>query len=288
MSQQVSIIGCGYTGQRLAERFLIAGKCVRGLSRRIERLGQMARLGLECFSLDLDATVEQVDVSGHLVYFTVPPAPAQRDERLFRFLNAIWGAPARFIYISTTGVYGDQGGATVNEDAPPAPRSERAYRRLASENMMREWAEMRGVSWCILRVPGIYGPGRLPLDRLIQANPAITPADATPGNRIHVTDLVSACINAGLVPRANGRIYNVTDGSDESHSEFLQRVARIAHLPFPPLISRAEAERTFSPLLWSYLVESRRVDNGRMLAELGVVLQYADLDAGIRASLMVA
>jgi len=151
---------------------------------------------------------------------------------------------------------------------------------------LRTWAESRRVSWCVLRVPGIYGPGRLPLDRLRRTVPTIVPNEATPGNRIHVTDLVTACVAAGFRAAADRRIYNVTDGSEDSHTGYLQRVATIAHLPSPPLISRAEAERTLSPLSWSVLAESRRVDNCRMLTELSVALKYRDLDAGIRASLV--
>ena len=288
MQQLVSIIGDGYTGRRLAERFLSFGASahVRSYSRRLREISATEMgVGAESVQLDLDADVKPVDVTGHLVYYTVPPARETGDRRLARFLTAMSGAPRRFIYLSTTGVYGDQRGATVNEDTTPAPLSERASRRLASENTVRSWAEERCISWCILRIPGIYGPGRLPMDRLRQADPAIDPSEATPGNRIHVTDLVSACVAAGLNAHADRRIYNVTDGSEDSHTQFLQRVARIACLPLPPLVSREEAERTFSPLSWSFLRESRRVDNSRMLAELGVVLRYGDLDAGIRASL---
>jgi nucleoside-diphosphate-sugar epimerase len=269
----------------LAERFLAAGASVRSYSRSGKSLEPPAGESAEAFRLDLDAQVAPIDVNGHLVYYTVPPAHEIGYGRLARFLAAASGTPARLIYLSTTGVYGDQRGQTVDEDTPPAPLTERAVRRLASEHALREWAESRRVSWCILRVPGIYGPGRLPLDRLRRGEPAITPAEASPGNRIHVTDLVSACIAAGIVTRADRRIYNVTDGSDDSNTEFLQRVARIAGLPLPPLVSRTEAQRTFSPLSWSFLAESRRVANRRMLEELGFVPRYGDLDAGVRASL---
>jgi nucleoside-diphosphate-sugar epimerase len=141
------------------------------------------------------------------------------------------------------------------------------------------------VSWCILRIPGIYGPGRLPLERLRRQEPAICPRDSTPSNRIHVEDLVTACVAAGHSSRADGRIYNVTDGTDDSATAYLQRVARIGSLPAPPFISRADAEKTFSPTSWSFLRESRRVDNRRMLDELCVTLAFQDLDSGIRASL---
>jgi nucleoside-diphosphate-sugar epimerase len=192
--------------------------------------------------------------------------------------------PRRVIYLSTTGVYGDRSGATVTEETVPKTGSDRALRRLAAETRLRTWADSRGVSWCILRVPGIYGPGRLPLERLRRGEPAINLAESTPSNRIHVDDLVTACM-ATASSSAHRRIYNVTDGSDDSATAFLQRVARIAHLPPPPLISRPEAQRTFSAMSWSFLSESRRVDNRRLLTELGVELAYQDLDEGIRASL---
>jgi nucleoside-diphosphate-sugar epimerase len=174
----------------------------------------------------------------------------------------------------------------VNEDTPPAPKTARAARRVAAEHAVREWAEARAVSWCILRVPGIYGPGRLPLERLRRGEPAIVREEATPGNRIHVDDLAAVCVAAGVAAAADDRIYNVTDGSEDSLTEYLLRVAQIAKLPAPPLVSRNDAKRAVSDSSWSFLAESRRVDNRRMLAELGVALEFRDLDAGIRASLL--
>jgi len=283
----VSIVGCGYTGLRLAERWLGALRDVRGFATRPATLHEIAALGARAVSLDLDLTpVAPLDFAGELVYYSVPPAPAgDRDQRLERLLNSISGTPRRIVYLSTTGVYGDRGGATVDEDSPPAPQSTRAVRRLAAEDALRAWAQSHAVSWCILRIPGIYGPGRLPLERLRRLEPAIDPNEATPGNRIHVDDLVSACVAAGESPRADGRVYNVTDGTEESATDFLLRVARIGALPAPPLVSRAEAARSFPATSWSFLRESRRVDNRRMLRELEVKLAYQDLDAGIRASM---
>ncbi len=252
---------------------------------RSESLRQIAATGAQALPLDLDAAMAAVDVAGHLVYYCVPPAREAGDPRLERFLTGLSGTPTRLVYLSTTGVYGDRGGGRVDEDTPPAPQTERAARRLSAENALRAWADSRGVSWCVLRVAGIYGPGRLPLDRLRRAVPAIAADEAAPGNRIHVTDLVTACVAAGVAAAADRRIYNVTDGNADSSAQFLQRVAKIAHLPPPPLVSRAEALRDLSASARSFLAESRRVDNTRMLTELGVVLEYRDLDRGIRASL---
>jgi len=283
--QSVSIVGCGYTGRRLAKRLRDAGARVRGFATRAESLRQIEAAGAEALPLDLDGAVGHADFSGQVVYYAVPPAAEAGDSRLDRFLDSIEGAPQRLVYLSTTGVYGDHAGAAVNEDTPPAPRTERAIRRLKAETRVREWTESRRLSWCVLRVAGIYGPDRLPLDRLRRAVPAIALCEAAPGNRIQVAFLVTACVAAGLRAVADRRIYNVTDGSNVSLTEYLTRVAAIADLPAPPMISRAEAERTVSASSWSFLAESRRVDNSRMLEELGVELKYRDLDAGIRASL---
>jgi nucleoside-diphosphate-sugar epimerase len=282
----VAIVGCGYLGLRLARRFRYLQHPVRGFATRPQSLKDIAATGAEALHLDLDSASAPLDFAGNLLYYLVPPArDGARDRRLERFLDQIKGPVGRFIYMSTTGVYGDRAGALVDEDTPPAPQSERAVRRLAAENALREWAEPRGVSFSILRVPGIYGPGRLPLERLRRGEPAIVLQEATPGNRIHVEDLATACIAAALAARADRRIYNITDGSDESLTAYLMRVARIGNLPEPPLISRAEARARFSASSWSFLGESRRIDNRRMREELGVALAYADLDAGIRASL---
>ena len=282
----VAIVGCGYLGLRLARRWRDLAYPVRGFATRPQSLKDIAATGAEAVQLDLDGPLAHVHLTGHLLYYLVPPArDGAHDRRLERFLGAIEGPVERFIYVSTTGVYGDRAGAWVNEDTPPAPQSERAVRRLAAENALREWAEALGVSWCILRVPGIYGPGRLPLERLRRGEPAIRPQEATPSNRIHVEDLATACLAAARAERADRRIYNVTDGTDDSLSSYLLRVARIGNLPRPPLISRAEARARFSDSSWSFLGESRRIDNQRMREELGVALAYQDLDAGIRASL---
>ena len=282
----VSIVGCGYTGVRLAQRLEHAAVRIRGFATRSASLAEIAAAGAEPVLLNLDETPPRIDLDGQVVYYSVPPAAVgARDGRLERLLERAGGRPQRVVYLSTTGVYGDAQGAAVNEDTPPAPQTERAARRLAAETTLRHWADVREVSWCILRVPGIYGPGRLPLERLRRRNPAIDPRESAPGNRIHVEDLVSACVAAGAAPQAHRRIYNVTDGTTDSLTAFLQRVAGICGLPAPPLVSRADAEGLASAISWSFLRESRRVENRRMLDELGVRPAFADLDAGIRASL---
>jgi nucleoside-diphosphate-sugar epimerase len=172
----------------------------------------------------------------------------------------------------------------VDETTPVNPQTQRAMRRVSAEHITRIWCTENRVRRVVLRVPAIYGPGRLPLDRLNKGEPVIRPEEAPIINRIHVDDLVQACLAAALNPEARG-VYNVSDGNACSMTDYLRLVAELAKLPMPPEIPLDEAQLSFSPEFLSYLDESRRVNNARMRRELGVQLRYADLKQGILASL---
>jgi hypothetical protein len=112
----------------------------------------------------------------------------------------------------------------VTEDTPPAPTTPRGARRLAAEHAVRAWCEARGAPWVILRVPGIYGPGRLPLERLRRGDPSIAESEAGPGNRIHVDDLVTVLRAAGESLLAVNRVYNCGDGDHASSTVYFRTV----------------------------------------------------------------
>ncbi|MGH8863656.1 MAG: NAD-dependent epimerase/dehydratase family protein, partial [Burkholderiales bacterium] len=177
------------------------------------------------------------------------------------------------------------GGATVTEDTPPAPMTDRARRRLAAEKALRAWCEPRKVDWVILRVPGIYGPGRLPLEHLQRGEPVLAESECGPGNRIHVEDLADICVTALLQPQACNRIYNVGDGDHMTSTAFLCLVARLAGLPPPPRLPLGQLQALKSDVTPSFPGESRRVDTSRLRQELGFKPRYPTAEAGIRASL---
>ena len=258
------IAGRGYTGTRVAERLAPRGPVV-GLTRKTQALK---------FAVPFD-----------VIYLVPPPATGTTDSRIERFLEALPAAPGRIVYISTTGVYGDAGGATVTEDTPPAPATDRARRRLAAETTLRVWCESHDVDWVILRVPGIYGPGRLPLDRLKRDEPALAESEAGPGNRIQVEDLADICVAALLQPQARNRIYNVGDGDHMTSTAFLRLVAQLAGLPPPLQLPLTQLQAYKSNVALSFLGESRRVDTSRLRQELGFKPRYPTAEAGIRASL---
>jgi nucleoside-diphosphate-sugar epimerase len=284
----VLIAGCGYVGQRLAVR-LNQPYRVTALVRSAQAATRLEQVGLKTSVLDLDrvrasdAIPERLEQEA-IVYLAPPPASGESDLRLDRFLQLATVPPRTFVYMSTTGVYGDTGGDWVDESSPLRPRTDRARRRVSAEEMTRVWCNERRVRRVVLRVPGIYGPGRLPIERLQRSEPVIRTQEAGISNRIHVDDLVEACLLAISNQEARG-VYNVTDGNSISSTEFTQLVARIAGLPSPPQVSLEEAQLTFSPERLSFVNESRRVSNDRMLKHLGLKLRYGDVEAGIRDSL---
>ena len=274
------VVGTGYTGLRLLKQ--LPADAALGLSRSVPpaTAGRTVReLGLD----DPPATIA-VPSPCRLLY-TVPPAnDAPGDRRLKAFLAALSSVPERIVYVSTTGVYGDHQGGIVTETTPVAPGNERSARRVAAETLLAEWAEQHGSEVTILRVPGIYGPDRLMIEGIRNRSPLIDEAEASPGNRIHVDDLVAACL-AALDPGVPAGIYNVGDGDEQSSTWFALEVARQLGLEAPPIVSRKEAEATFSPMRLSFVRESRRVDTRKMREVLGVTPRYADAADGIRASL---
>jgi nucleoside-diphosphate-sugar epimerase len=282
------IVGCGYVGRRLAVR-LRDRFDVSALVRTPARVAALAGDDVRATAIDLDrvragATIPERLDQAAIVYLAPPPSTGESDLRLDRFLQLAAVPPRAFVYMSTTGVYGDAEGDLVDEASPVRPRTDRARRRVSAEEMTRVWCNERRVRRIVLRVAGIYGPGRLPLDRLRRREPVVRRAEAGAGNRIHVDDLVETCLAAITNPEARG-VYNVSDGSSISSTEFIETVARLAGLPAPPQVSMEEAQLTFSAERLSFINESRRVNNERMLKHLGVRLRYADVEAGIRQSL---
>jgi nucleoside-diphosphate-sugar epimerase len=266
-------VGAGYTGARVLERLPDA-----------VALGR-SRPGSERLDLDRDEGLGIAPPAKYAVIYSVPPASDQPgDPRLARFLALLPHPPARIVYLSTTGVYGNRDGERVGENSAPRPESARAERRLAAERLLADWCMGRGTTAVVLRVPGIYGPGRLGTEWLREAMPVIRDEEANPGNRIHVDDLATCCI-AALSPDVPDGIYNVGDGDHRSGTWFTNEVARQAGLPPPPAISLAEAQQTFSPMRLSFLRESRIVDTTRMREVLGVTPKYTDAADGIAASL---
>jgi nucleoside-diphosphate-sugar epimerase len=284
----VTVVGCGYTGRRLLKICRDVGRDVLGIVRSAESLAELRSDGAAAEILDLDAPGGKLPRAWTgqraVIYMAPPPDGGDVDVRLRAFLPRISAMPVALVYLSTTAVYGDTGGATVDESTPPAPSSARGRRRLDAEHAVLDFGRANGVPVRVLRVPGIYGPGRLPLERIRQGAPMVRARDAGPGNRIHVEDLAAVSLAAADY-RGSEQIFNVGDGGHASMTEYFRAVAHAAGLADPPELPLDELLAHVTPAMRGFLVERRRVDTRRMRTVLGFQPRYATLEAGIAASL---
>lgn len=279
------IVGCGYVGVRLARQYLDLGRPIRGLVRTDLGLARLAAAGIPGLRKDL-ATDDLWDLSlegARLFHLAPPPDRGTEDTHTRRLVDAFRraGQPHRIVYVSTTGVYGDCQGAWVDESSPPRPTAERSRRRWDAEQTLRGWSQETGGELVILRVAGIYGPERLPLERIRQGVPLVRPEEAPFTNRIHVVDLVSALM-AAMERAVSGSLYNACDGHPSRMTDYFLAIADACGLARPPLILRAEASARLSAGMLSYLAESRRLSNRKLVEDLGVRLRYPTLAEGLR------
>lgn len=288
MTKRITIVGCGDIGRRVAQACLSRGEVVTGWVRSDESVMALREQRIPALKVDLDQPVLGLpSVAGDELYsFAPPPAEGREDRRVARLIAgfAEAGEPRRVVYLSTTGVYGDCGGEWIDETRAPAPAAERAYRRLDAENRWRDWSRETGGELVILRVAGIYGPGKLPLARLESGRPMVAESDSPITNHIHTLDLVEIC-QIAMARGEPGEVYNVCDGHPGSMTGYFNTVADFLGLPRPPLISLQDAKAQLTPGMLSYLGESRRLSNRKLIDELGVTLGYPTLAEGLPACL---
>lgn len=291
----VLITGCGDIGKRVATLLRNQqpddGLQIHGVVRREDAARELQSMNITPVIADLDRAdlLTVLPTKGATIFhFAAPPNDAEgkdqvRDPR-FRSLLAACdsnGLPKKIVLLSTTAVYGDCNGEWVDETAEVNPQTDRGRRRLDAEQALKNWAEARGVEYVIVRVSGIYGPGRLPVERIKKGLPILREDLAPFSNRIHQDDLATVCV-AAAERAPSGAIYNVCDGHPSTMSHYFKAIAKALNLPQPPEIDRQQAEQQLSAGMLSYLRESRRLSNRKMLDELGVKLQYPDLEAGLK------
>jgi nucleoside-diphosphate-sugar epimerase len=285
----VLIIGCGDIGRRVAALARADGATVTALVRAAEKGELLHQLGIGTVTGNLDdpENLGVLPTPGATVfYFAPPPGGGITDPRVRAFCAAVspGSEPLKVVYISTTGVYGDCGGAVVTEETPVNAQTARARRRLDAETVLSAWGKECNVPVVILRVTGIYGPGRLPVRHIAEGQPVLRPEEAPLTNRIHADDLARVCIAAAARGEA-GDIFNVSDGQAGTMTDYFNAVADAAGIPRPRQVTMAEARQVMSPLMLSYVTESRRMDNRKMIEKLGIRLLYPDLATGLKASL---
>ncbi|HEY5974791.1 MAG TPA: SDR family oxidoreductase [Geobacteraceae bacterium] len=279
------IIGCGDLGARVANLASQANIAVTALVRSEARAVRLREQGITTIQGDLDdpVTLPELPTKGATVLYLVPPpGGGLTDPRARSFCRAIAAGnePDRFVYLSTTAVYGDQGGETVTEESATAPGSSRGKRRLDAETAIKTWCVDHAVPVIFLRVAAIYGPGRIPLHHLKNGHPLLNEDEAPLSNRIHVDDLAQVCL-AALHKGDSGDIFNVSDGQPTTLTAYFNLLSDQLGLPRLPQVSLAEARAVMAPLMYSYFTESKLVDNRKMLTRLGIALRYPSIAEGV-------
>ncbi len=279
------IVGCGDIGMRLlpllARRFRIFA-----VTRSSSQQAKVRAAGAIPLQVNLDHAASLACLAGladRVIHLAPPPGAGPLDQRT-RNLLAILPERCRLIYISTTGVYGDCGGAWLDETRTVAPQSERAIRRVDAEQALRAWAVRSHSRLVILRVPGIYSAQRLPLTRLQNGTPALLAAEDVWTNHIHADDLAQIILQA-LWHGCSGRVYHASDDTRLLMGDYFDVVADAFALPRPPRLPREQLQQQVSPLLLSFMTESRRLHNARIKYELGVRLRYPTVQDGVQAGL---
>ena len=268
------------------KRLLIAGygdiarRAVPLLSSRFD-----LRIASRANGTDFDRpeTLDSLEPADAVLLSVPPPQTGGSDTRTANLLAALERKrilPTRFAYISTSGVYGDCGGALVDESRAVNPQSERAKRRVDAEEQLALWCMRHGVALIVLRAPGIYAADRLPLERLRAETPVLRTQDDVHTNHIHAEDLAAICARA-LDGDAPAGTYNASDDTQLMMGEWFDLVADRNGLPRPPRVPRSEAAQRIPPALLSFMGESRRLDNRRLKGVLGVRLRYPTVFEGL-------
>lgn len=260
------IFGMGYTGSRLAQRLRADGWDVVG-TRRVAQDGAIA--------FDDDRSVLAALASATHILSSVPPARDDSELVLDHYGAAIRSASLQWSgYLSSTGVYGDADGAWVDESAPIG-----SGRRKARSEADQRWQDLRS-DMHVFRLPGIYGPGRSPLDRVRDSKATRVDMPGQVFSRVHVDDIVAAVIASFGGPAG---VYNIADDQPAPQHAVIAHAARLLGMEVPPLLSLAEAN--LSQAAMGFYEENRRVANGKAKRRLKWEPRYPDYKAGLRALL---
>jgi len=288
LTKYILILGCGYVGEKLAQACLAHGVRVIGTTRSQERASVLEQMGVEAVlaasPTDLpDELLASVDA-------VLDSIPLTRDEQGMHASQSHWltalAAKLSHVrwagYLSTTGVYGDAGGAWVDESWPCNPDSARGLERLKAE---AAWLQS-GLPAEVFRLAGIYGPERNMLGRL-QAGGYKTVQWQLPhySSRIHIDDIVAALMAAMQQPRA-GRIVNLADDLPLPHADYVTELAQVIGAPMPEILSEQEGEQQLSPMALAFFRDNKRVSNRLLHEELLPELKFPDFRAWVELGML--
>jgi len=279
--------GLSYTAASYIAHYGAQFKRIAGTVSTADKAGRLNKQGLggrlvEAFLFDDQPALASAFAGANLVIVSIPP-DADGDRVLARYADDLRRASqiSAIVYLSTIGVYGDHGGAWIDEMTPAKPVSPRSRERLQAEQQWQDFGARIEKPVAILRLPGIYGPGRNALVNLVRGHAKRIVKPGQVFNRIHVRDIAQA-IEAAHVRRANG-IFNICDDEPTPGADPVSYAAQLLGMAPPPELDFDAIKPTLPPMAQSFYAESKRVRNTRMKDELGVTLAYPTYRRGLRA-----
>ena len=280
--------GLGYTAEHFIAMFGDGFERIIGTVRGVERAAILnAHLAGRMKAFVFDGKTATPDVKSAVGEADVALVSIPQTETGDPVLAAFGDALARasrlrsVVYLSTVGVYGDRNGAWVDEGTPARPDSKRARDRLNAEQAWQQLGSRTGAAVAILRLAGIYGPGRNALVQIARGDARRIVKAGQVFNRIHVSDIAQA-IDAAFARRASG-IFNVADDEPAPPGDVIAFAAQLMGREPPPEIAFEQAAPSLSPMAMSFWQECRRVHNDKLKRELGVTLIYPTYREGLRA-----
>lgn len=280
-TQEIFVFGAGYSARAFAG-LRSKDAPISGTTRSVEKFDLLRKAGIAPLLFDGVLTVEIREALAGVTHLVVSVAPGEAGDPVLNAARAVIAdeMPAlRWIgYLSTVGVYGDHGGAWVDEETPCRPVSRRSVLRVEAE---RQWLELGRALDCpvaVLRLAGIYGPGR---NAFVNLRDGTAKRLVKPGqvfNRVHVADIAGAL--AHLAEREKGGIFNVTDDEPAPPQDVVACAAELMGVEPPPEIPFEEAQLT--PMARSFYGENKRVSNAALKAA-GYRLRFSDYRAALRA-----
>ena len=272
------IFGAGYSGKAIGELALAQGHHAAGTTRSTEKAEMLRRAGIEPLLFDGSSLTQHIaDALAATTHLVISIAPGEDDPVLAVARETIAARmPAlRWIgYLSTVGVYGDHNGAWVDEDAACGPSTQRSQQRLDAEQAWIALGESSGRPVAVLRLSGIYGPGRNALVNLERGTARRIIKENQIFNRIHVDDIAGATLHLAATDR--GGIFNVTDSEPSPPQDVIEYAASLMDVPPPPAIMFEDADLT--PMARSFYGENKRVSNARIRRE-GYDFRFPDYRA---------
>ena len=283
---KIILAGSGYLGDNIID--LLDEMDHSYLITEISRSKKNRDGNIQSIQHDIDSSIRlDLDLEGSKIIYMAPPdTSSDGDLRIAKFIDTISKYNiARFIYISTSGVYGNCHGNKVNELVRVNPITDRAMRRVDAENKLIGFGRDNNVEILILRVPGIYGKNRLPIKRIIDREPLIEKAQSRTTNLIHVQDLSRIVIKSLEIEIKETEIINVSDGTAVKTTEYYEKIYDALEINLPRYISYEEAKKIYDEKRLSFLNESRVLDTTKMGKIFPGCIKYTKLTEGIKASL---